>query len=169
MDAIILTVAPGAGKSTVGALLAESLPAAAHIQVDFFRKMVKGGYASPHHWSEEADRQYRIARSNAVFTARSLAEAGFMPIIEDIVPPHWVEEWVSELAGLDCRFVVLCPSLEAALARNLAREIWTVDEQVLRYVHDMLAGEHTRDWLRIDNSTGTAEDAVVRIREALEI
>ena len=49
--ATILTGAPGAGKSTVAAVLAARLQRAAHVPIDFFRKMVKGGYASPHHWN----------------------------------------------------------------------------------------------------------------------
>jgi len=50
---IVLTGAPASGKSTVAESLASRLEHAAHIQVDFLRKMVKGGYASPHHWSDE--------------------------------------------------------------------------------------------------------------------
>src|SRR5215470_10717274 len=76
---IILTGAPASGKSTVAERLASCLDRAAHIQVDFFRKMVKGGYASPHHWNDEVDRQYRIARTSAAQTARNLAAAGFLP------------------------------------------------------------------------------------------
>src|SRR5215470_328490 len=111
---IILTGAPASGKSTVAERLASCLDRAAHIQVDFFRKMVKGGYASPHHWNDEVDRQYRIARMSAAQTAPNLAAAGFLPILDDIVPPAWVDEWRHELDGLDCRFVVLCPRLEVA-------------------------------------------------------
>src|SRR5262252_2398114 len=96
---IILTGAPASGKSTVAERLASCLDRAAHIQVDFFRKMVKGGYASPHHWNDEVDRQYRIARTSAAQTARNLAVAGFLPILDDIVPPAWVDEWQRE-AGL---------------------------------------------------------------------
>ena len=44
---IVLTGAPASGKSTVAERLASCLDRAAHIQVDFFRKIVKGGYASP--------------------------------------------------------------------------------------------------------------------------
>src|SRR5215831_18625056 len=64
-----------------------------HVPVDFFRKMIKGGYASPHHWSDEVDKQYRIARASAAQTARNLAAGGFIPILDDIVPAAWVDEW----------------------------------------------------------------------------
>src|SRR5215467_15703409 len=77
---IVLTGAPGSGKSTVAGLLAARLDRAAHVPVDFFRKMIKGGYASPHHWSDEVDRQYRIARASAAQTAHNLAAGGFIQI-----------------------------------------------------------------------------------------
>src|SRR5262252_2195249 len=90
---IVLTGAPGSGKSTVAELLAARLDRAAHVPVDLFRKMIKGGYASPRHWSDEVDRQYRIARASAAQTARNLAAGGFIPILDDIVPAAWVDEW----------------------------------------------------------------------------
>lgn len=161
--AIILTGAPGAGKSTVAESLATRLRRGAHIPVDMFRKMIKAGYASPHHWSDEVARQYRIARRSAAETARNLAAGGFIPILDDIVPAEWVEEWKADLEGLECRFVVLRPSLEVALARNRTRSTGAVDEALLAELHHMLDGIHTQGWLEIDNSEGAAEDAAIAI------
>lgn len=164
---IVLTGAPASGKSTVADRLASRLDHAAHIQVDFFRKMVKGGYASPHHWSDEVDRQYRIARTSAAQTARNLAAGGFIPILDDIVPAAWVDEWRKELDGLDCRFVVLRPRLEVALRRNRERTIWTVDEPLLMELHAMLEASYTEGWLVVDNSEGSADDAVAVVARGL--
>jgi len=166
---IVLTGAPASGKSTVAERLASCLDRAAHIQVDFFRKMVKGGYASPHHWNDEVDRQYRIARMSAAQTARNLAAAGFLPILDDIVPPAWVDEWRHALDGLDCRFVLLCPRLDVAQRRNRERPIWTVDETLLAELHAMLEGPHTEGWLVVDNSEGTVDDAVAAVARGLAL
>jgi len=164
---IVLTGAPGSGKSTVAELLASRLDRAAHVPVDFFRKMIKGGYASPHHWSDEVDRQYRIARTSAAKTARNLAAGGFIPILDDIVPAAWVDEWRTMLAGLDCRFVALRPRLDVAWRRNRERPIWTVDESLLAELHAMLEGPHTESWLVIDNSEGSAEEAAAAVARGL--
>src|SRR5258705_7789579 len=120
--AIILTGAPGAGKSTVAAMLAARLERAAHVPIDFFRKMVKGGYASPHHWNDEVARQYRIARKSAAQTAINLAAGGFVPILDDIVPADWVDEWRRGLGGPDFRFGGLRPALPGGLRRNQGGE-----------------------------------------------
>jgi gluconate kinase len=167
--AIILTGAPGAGKSTVATVLAARLERAAHVPIDFFRKMVKGGYASPHHWNDEVARQYRIARKSAAQTALNLAAGGFVPILDDIVPADWVDEWRRDLEGLDCRFVVLRPSLAVALSRNQAREAWTVDPTLLAELHEMLGRPYTSDWLAIDNSDASPEDAADAVIRALGI
>jgi len=165
--AIVLTGAPGAGKSTVASLLASRVSRGAHIPVDFFRKMIKAGYASPHRWSDEVARQYRMARKSAGQMAINLATGGFVPIVDDIVPPDWVDEWRQDLDGLDCRFILLRPSLEVARRRNLERSVWTVEERVLTELHEMLGGHYTRDWLTVDNSHGSADDAVVTIARGL--
>src|SRR5262249_51706943 len=166
---IILTGAPASGKSTVAERLASCLDRAAHRQVDCCRKMVKGGYASPHHWNDEVDRQYRSARTSAAQTARNLAAAGSLPILDDIVPPAWVDEWRRELDGLDCRFVVLCPRFDVAQRRNRERPIWTVDETLLAELHAMLEGPHTEGWLVVDNSEGTVDDAVAAVPRGLAL
>ena len=121
------------------------------------------------YWNDEVDRQYRIARTSAAQTARNLAEAGFLPILDDIVPPAWVDEWRRELDGLDCRFVVLCPRLDVAQRRDRERAIWSVDETLLAELHAMLEGPHTKGWLVVDNSEGTVDDAVAAVARGLAL
>lgn len=167
MIAIVITGAPGAGKSTVAAVLASRLERGAHIPVDSFRKMVKAGYASPHRWSDEVARQYRIARKSAAQTAVNLAAGGFVPVLDDIVPADWAGEWRRDLEGLDCRFVVLRPSLDVTRRRNRERAVWAVDEALLSELHEMLGGDYTHDWLIVDNSDGSPEDAAAVIAREL--
>ena len=92
-----------------------------------------------------------------------------MPILDDIVPADWVDEWRRDLEGLDCRFVVLRPSLAVALSRTQRREAWTVDPTLLAELHEMLGRPYTSDWPAIDNSDGPPEEAAEAVIRALGI
>ena len=69
---ILLTGTPSAGKTTIAETLSRTFTQSAHVSVDFFRKQIKAGYASPHHWNDEVERQYRLARKNAALTAKNI-------------------------------------------------------------------------------------------------
>lgn len=168
MSVICLTGAPGAGKTTVAEALASRVPAGVHVPVDFFRKMVRAGYASPHHWSAEVERQYDLARRAAAATALTYATAGFVVVIDDIAPVGVVPIWRELLPGVELRFVLLDPGLDVALERNRARAVWTVDEGVLRDLHQLLsAARSDHDWIVIDNTDLAPAAAADRILAAL--
>lgn len=167
---ILLTSTPGAGKSTIAEALGNTFSQSAHIPVDFFRKLIKSGYASPHHWSEEVERQYRLARKNAALTAKNIALEGFTVIIDDIVRQKWVDEWKQNLEGFNIHCILLLPSLDIAKQRNHSREIWTVDEEIITSLHGLLSAENTKEngWFVIDNSQLTIQETVKTIRENIE-
>ena len=158
MRAVIVTGTPGSGKTSVAEEMASRMERSAHIPVDFFRKMIKGGYRSPHRWDEEVERQYKLSRRAAADTAVRLAVCGFTPILDDVVAPGWEEEWRIYLLGMQVDIVLLRPKLDVVIERNQARTCWTVEEQVLRDLHAMLGQDYTAKWHRIDNSEGTPAD-----------
>lgn len=163
-----VTGAPGAGKTTVGAAIASRAPSGAHIQVDLFRKMVRSGYASPHHWSAEVERQYDLARRAAAATALTYARGGFTVVIDDIIPREVVPQWRALLEGQCSGFVLLNPPVDVALARNQARSVWTVDPQVVRDLHATLSRvADSADWLVVDTSVASPEEAADRVLAVL--
>lgn len=169
MEVIIITGTPGAGKSSVAEALSLRLERSAHIQVDFFRKMIRSGYASPHHWNDEVTRQYALARKNAAATTLNIAQAGFTVIIDDIVHQEWVQDWIDNLNGLSPRFVLLQPTLAKAKERNITREIWTVEESIIESLHSSFAQNNTPQsgWIVVDNTYQTIEETVDEIMISL--
>ena len=65
--------------------------------------------------------------------------------------------------------VLLRPNLEVMLERNRTRTIGTVDETVLRILHEMLGNDYTRRWGHYDNTERTANDEAHAIISMLEL
>lgn len=84
--AVLITGVSAAGKSTVAQALAERLPRAAHVRGDTFRRMVVSGRAemTPEP-IDEAVRQLHLRYRIAATTADLYAEAGFTPIVQDVI------------------------------------------------------------------------------------
>lgn len=169
MALICLTGTPGSGKTTVAEAITSRVPEGVHVPVDFFRKMVRAGYASPHHWNAEVERQYDLARRSAAATADIYARAGFTVVVDDVIPVEVVPQWKVLLAEHSPRFVLLQPTLEIALERNESRSVWTVDPQIVRDLHRSLSrAEASADWITVDNSDSPAEEVAAQILATLE-
>ncbi len=118
--ALVVTGPPGAGKSTVARLLAESSRRSVHLHADDFFAHVVGGYIEP--WLLEAKAQNE-AVMRAIFAAlASYWEDGYEVVLDGVVGP-----WC--LTSLDHRlprrmpvdYVILLPTLETAQHRVATR------------------------------------------------
>jgi adenylylsulfate kinase-like enzyme len=159
----IVTGIPGAGKSTVARLLAESFERAAYVEGDVLRGFVVSGVA----WPEgptldgEAERQFELAIRNQCLLARSFSEAGFLPVLDGvIVMLHHLEAYRGYLSGGRLRLVVLAPDAEVAARRDEGREKPAADFSALDAVmREQLADEG----LWIDSSSQTAAETLAAI------
>jgi gluconate kinase len=133
-EAWLVTGIPGAGKTTIARALAAKLPRSAHIEGDVVAEMVRGGYVQPGSPPiEEESRQLALAVLNQAILARSFANAGFVPVMDFVVVTRArLAAYRGVLAGLTLRLVVLAPSREAALSRDMQRVEKTVGD---RFVH----------------------------------
>ena len=119
----LITGIPGAGKSTVAREIAGRLPRSAHVEVDLLREMVVSGYAAPGQEPlSESDAQLELGARNAALLADSLMDAGFTPIVDDVVLRLQLARYRDVLARWPLRLVVLAPPVEVALERDSRRE-----------------------------------------------
>lgn len=142
-------------------LLAARFPRAAHLEGDLIgHDFIVSGLVPPQGPPmDEAERQLQLRRRNICLLANSFAEAGFLPVIDDVVVSPSVLD--SYLLGLTIRpvlLVQLTPDLQVVRARDKGRhkqvfELW-------QHLDSELRTTMPRVGLWLDTSAMTAEEAV---------
>ena len=113
---------PGAGKSSVSKALAESLSKSVHIEVDLVREMVVTGYVAPGQDPRaESDAQLELGAHYAALLADSFMDAGFTPLIDDVILRRQLARYREVLSRWPLRLVVLAPPIEVVLQRDRER------------------------------------------------
>jgi len=151
---------PGAGKTTVSRLLARRFERSVHIESDLLQEWILSGGVWPQEEPvEEAERQLRLRTRNVCMLADSYFEAGFTPVIDDVVIGSRLDDFLHDLRARPTRFVVLIPRLDVVQKRDAERStkhvfsIWGHLDASMR--------EHTpRVGLWLDTSDLTAEQTV---------
>lgn len=164
----MITGTPGAGKTTVSTALMQRFAFGLHIPCDDLRGWVVAGNAPPvPTWTEETERQFRLSRRTAVEMATRYAAAGFAVAIDDVIfEAAYAEQFAPHLAGFAVVKVLLAPSREVALHRNLTRTNKDFDTSLLndttRQLHGELlaANRPEAGWLVIDNSGQSVAETV---------
>jgi predicted kinase len=159
---------PGAGKSSVSYLLAKRFERGVHIEADLVQQMIVAGSVWPEgEPRDEAMRQFELRRRNVSMLADSFFDAGFTPVIDDIVIGPRIDEYVSDLRGRPLLFVMLVPRPDVVREREMSRNKYVFD----RWAHldDEMRSDTPRVGLWLDSSGLTAEETVEEIlRRAAE-
>ena len=121
----------GAGKSTVGQLLAKRFPVAAHIDCDQLQKFVVAGDRWPESLEDidpatgkvvgEPGRQLRLRLRNGCLVAASFVDAGITAVLSEIICGPRYDELVELLQGRTIHFVMLRPPVELLRRRESER------------------------------------------------
>lgn len=121
---VILTGMPGAGKSTVGRLVAAALPRAARLAADELNGMIVSGAVWPlGQPAAEADRQVQLGYRNLGALAENFTDAGFDVVVDCVVPDRaHLGRLVACLPHRPTELVVLAPGPATCRARNASRE-----------------------------------------------
>jgi len=159
--------APGAGKSTVARALARRYPKAIVIEVDALREWVVSGYANPlDSWTPETQLQFTLAHQTAGATACLYAQAGFAVVIDGVTTESDVPVYRFPFPP---RKVLLRPTLDVALRRNVTRETKTFDTTVLEPATRRLFADLSEacppehGWIVLDSSAEGPDETVTRL------
>jgi len=174
---VVVTGIQGAGKSTVGRLLAEQFERAAHIDADTVQSMIVSGEAWVTDTSgpgekiqDEAARQLRLRLRNSCLLARSFRKAGFTAVVGDIILGERWEHLREDLHGVPFYLVILAPDVGTVVERDAARS-YTVGAEWGRHLDRELRETMAGLGLWIDSSnltpSETVDDVMRRLDEGL--
>ncbi|MEL7974874.1 DUF664 domain-containing protein [Isoptericola sp. F-RaC21] len=166
----ILTGPPGAGKTTVAALLsADSSRPTVNLTTDTFYRSVVTGFVPP--YLAGSERQNAVVADAIVGATTEYARGGYDVVLDGVVGPWFLAPFRAAAAreGWDLAYVVLRPDLEVTLARAAGRaDAELRDPAAVRSMHAAFADlgdleAHARD-------TGGEDPAATAaaVREALE-
>jgi len=126
---IIVVAGPsGAGKTTVGRMVAAAFDPSAHVRMDHFTAFVVNGRVDP--WLPESGHQNHVVGGAAAAAAIGLAEGGYTVVLDGHVFPDGLEglREVCRLRGVPLHYAVLRPDLPTCLARVSQRELGEPDD-----------------------------------------
>lgn len=116
---LIVTGPPGAGKSTVARLVADSTSRSVLVAGDAFFGFLAGGAIDP--WLPESHQQNTVVTRAAGKATGEFVAGGFAVVYDGVVGP-WVIDTFTEMAGLtEVDYAVLLPTVEVCQQRVAAR------------------------------------------------
>lgn len=134
---VIITGAPGTGKSTVSALVAaqSGMEKSVHMHTDDFYRYLSKGAIPPHLPASSV--QNAVVMEALLEAATCFARGGYDVIVDGIIGPWFLEPWQrAAQAGYEVHYIILRASRDETMARALSRT--KLDQQTNRELVDAM-------------------------------
>jgi predicted kinase len=158
---IVLTGAPGVGKTTIARTLATSRDRCAHVKPDDLHRMVVSGGVWPSDASEESARQLLLRTRNTAAVAANFVQSGFDVVIDEVLVSLEQRQLLECIADIDeVVFFGLTASEATIAARDASRRKHTA--HLYRGIEPQIREVVTSNW--IDTTDMTVGDIANLIR-----
>jgi cytidylate kinase len=118
-DPIVVTGPPGAGKSTVAALVADAFPLVALVPGDAFFAFWTRGFVEP--WRPESRQQNETIITAAGASVGAFSRGGCQVVYEGVLGPWLLSTFLTGAGSASVHYLVLLPPVDVCLARVDAR------------------------------------------------
>lgn len=159
---LVVSGPPGAGKSTVGAMIADRMTPSALIEGDAFFRFLRNGVIEP--WRVESRRQNETIMQIQAAVASRYRSAGYETVYDGVVGPWFLDTFIANCGPFD--YAVLLPPIETCLHRVGTRHDHEFDDATAtRSLHDQFIASCTDDLIGhvFDSSIGSPDELADRI------
>jgi Mrp family chromosome partitioning ATPase len=152
---IVVSGPPGAGKSTVAAVLADLFEHSALVAGDVFFEFVVNGWVPP--WLPGSHDQNEVVTQAAATAAGRYCRGGYDTVYDGVVGPWYLDTFVAA-AGVPCvHYAVLLPPAPECVARVAGRTgHGFTDEAATRDMHAQFAAAAIDTRYVLGDATGSA-------------
>jgi predicted kinase len=166
---LILSGAPGVGKTTTARIVAAESESAVHLESDSFFDFIRAGYVEP--WKQESHEQNTIVMQIVAAAAAGYAEAGYFTIIDGIISPRWFFDPLRDslqAAGHTVAYAVLRAPLAVCASRAASRqESRVADASVIEQLWREFTDLGSLERHAIDSDGNSAEQVAVKLARRL--